>query len=147
MLKIPSIKKFKGDNEVSFTKWILHFEAQSDALGVEKNKKRQALLRCLEDSAFTLASQRINTENDITYDNLKAALVEAFSDEGYKRTLETKLRNLKFTKGTNINLFCNSLRTLIRELYNLTDLDETSINAIAISNSMNRLEKMLKCYS
>ena len=101
----------------------------------------------MEDSAFTLASQRINTENDITYDNLKAALVEAFSDEGYKRTLETKLRNLKFTKGTNINLFCNSLRTLIRELYNLTDLDETSINAIAISNSMNRLDKMLKCYS
>ena len=147
MLKIPSIKKFKGDNEVSFTKWILHFEAQSDALGVENNKKRQVLLRCLEDSAFTLASQRINTENDITYDNLKAALVEAFSDEGYKRTLETKLRNLKFTKGTNINLFCNSLRTLIREFYNLTDLDETSINAIAISNSMNRLDKMLKCYS
>ena len=35
MLKIPSIKKFKGDNEVSFTKWILHFEAQSD----EKKKK------------------------------------------------------------------------------------------------------------
>ena len=101
----------------------------------------------MEDSAFTLASQRINTENDITYDNLKAALVEAFSDEGYKRTLETKLRNLKFTKGTNINLFCNSLRTLIRELYNLTDLDETPINAIAISNSMNRLDKMLKCYS
>ena len=101
----------------------------------------------MEDSAFTLASQRINTENDITYDNLKAALVEAFSDEGYKRTLETKLRNLKFTKGTNINLFCNSLRTLIRELYNLTDLDETSIDAIAISNSMNRLDKMLKCYS
>ena len=82
MLKIPSIKKFKGDNEVSFTKWILHFEAQSDALGVENNKKRQVLLWCLEDSAFTLASQRINTENDITYDNLKAALVEAFSDEG-----------------------------------------------------------------
>ena len=40
MLKIPSIKKFKGDNEVSFTKWILHFEAQSDALGVENNKKK-----------------------------------------------------------------------------------------------------------
>ena len=49
---------------------------------VTKKKKRQVLLRCLEDSAFTLASQRINTENDITYDNLKAALVEAFSDEG-----------------------------------------------------------------
>ena len=32
-----SIKKFTGDNEVSFNKWILQFEAQSGALGVENN--------------------------------------------------------------------------------------------------------------
>ena len=88
----------------------------------------------MEDSAFTLASQRINAKNDISYDNLKAALAEPFSDEDYKLTLETKLRNLKFTKGANINIFCNSLRTLIRELYNLTDLDETSVDAIAINH-------------
>ena len=87
----------------------------------------------LEDSAFTLASQRINAKNDISYDN-KAALAEPFSGEDYKLTLETKLRNLKFTKGANINIFCNSLRTLIRELYNLTDLDETSVDAIAINH-------------
>ena len=131
-----SIKKFTGDNEVSFNKWILQFEAQSGALGVENNKKRKVPLCCLEDSAFTLASQRINAENDITYHNLKAALAEVFAGEDYKRTLETKLRNLKFTKGTNIKLFCNSLRTLIRELYNLTNLDETSIDAIAINRVM-----------
>ena len=131
-----SIKKFTGDNEVSFNTWILQFEAQSGALGVENNKKRKVLLCCLEDCAFTLASQRINAENDITYHNLKAALSEVFAGEDYKRTLETKLRNLKFTKGTNIKLFCNSLRTLIRELYNLTNLDETSIDAIAINRVM-----------
>ena len=67
MPKIPSMTKFKGDNEVSFNKWILRFEAQSDALDVENNKKRQVLLCCLEDSAFTLASQRITTENGITH--------------------------------------------------------------------------------
>ena len=39
MPKIPSINKFKGDNEVSFNKWILQLETQSDALGVENNKK------------------------------------------------------------------------------------------------------------
>ena len=89
----------------------------------------------MEDSAFTLASQRINVENDITCDNLNAALAEAFSGKDYKRTLEIKLRNLKFTKGTSINLFCNSLCTVIRELYNLTNLDETSIDAIAINMS------------
>ena len=92
------------------------------------------MLCCLEDSAFTLTSQRINAENDITYNNLKAALAEAFSGEDYKRTLETKSRNLKFTKGTNKNLFCNSLRALIRKLYNLTDLDETSIDTIALNH-------------
>ena len=141
MPKIPSMTKFKGDNEVSFNKWILRFEAQSDALDVENNKKRQVLLCCLEDSAFTLASQRINTENDITYDNLKAALAEAFSGEDYKRTLETKLRNLKFT---NMNLFCNSLCTMIRELYNLTDLVEAFIDAIPINHVIAQLEKKVR---
>ena len=95
----------------------------------------------MEDSAFTLASQRINTENDITYDNLKAALAEAFSGEDYKRTLETKLRNLKFT---NMNLFCNSLCTLIRELYNLTDLVEAFIDAIPINHVIAQLEKKVR---
>ena len=111
---------------------------------MENNKKRQVLSCCLEDSAFILASQRINAENDITYDNLKAALAEALSAEDYKRTLETKLRNLKFTKRTNINLFCNSLRTLIRELHNLTDLDETSIDAIAINHVIAQLDKQVR---
>ena len=56
MPKIPSIKKLKDDNEVSFNKQILQFEASSDALGVENNKKRQVLLCSLEDKAVTLAS-------------------------------------------------------------------------------------------
>ena len=98
----------------------------------------------MEDSAFTLVSQRINAENDITYDNLKAALAEAFSSEDYERTLETKLRNLKFTKGTNKSLFCNFLRTLIRELYNLTDLGETSIDAIAINHVITQLDEQVR---
>ena len=98
----------------------------------------------MEDSAFTLTSQRINAENDITYNNLKAALAEAFSGEDYKRTLETKSRNLKFTKGTNKNLFCNSLRALIRKLYNLTDLDETSIDTIALNHVIAQLDERVR---
>ena len=98
----------------------------------------------MEDSAFTLASQRITTENGITYDNLKAGSAEAFSGEDYKRTLETKLRNLKFTNGMNINLFCNSLCTLITELYNLTDLDEASIDAIPTNHVIAQLEKQFR---
>ena len=98
----------------------------------------------MEDSAFTLTSQRINAENDITYNNLKAALAEAFSGEDYKRTLETKSRNLKFTKGTNKNLFCNSLRALIRKLYNLTDLDETSIDTIALNHVIAQLDEQVR---
>ena len=109
-----------------------------------RKQKRQVLLCCFDDSAFISASQRINAENYISYDNLKAALVEAFSGEDYKRTLEGKLRNLKFTKGTNKNLFCNFLRTLIRELYNLTDLDATSIDAIAINHVIAQLDEQVR---
>ena len=98
----------------------------------------------MEDSAFKLASQRINAENDIRYDNLKAALAEAFPGEVYKRKLETKLRNLTFTKGTKINLFCDSLRTLVRELYDLTDWDKISIDAIAINHVIVQLDEQVR---
>ena len=71
-------------------------------------------------------------------------LAEAFSGEDYKRTLETKSRNLKFAEGTNINLFCNSLRSMIRKLYNLTDLDELSIDAIAINHVIAQLDEPVR---
>ena len=75
---------------------------------------------------------------------MKATLAETYSGKDYKRTLETKLRNLKFKKGTSINLFCNSLRTLSRELYNLTDLDETSVDAIAINHVIAQLNEQVR---
>ena len=54
------------------------------------------LLCCLEGSAFSYVAQQIGT-NDLAYNDLKNVLVERFIGEDYKRKLETKLRNLKFT--------------------------------------------------
>ena len=59
------------------------FNLKHDALGVEDNKKGKYCYDVWK-VVFTLASQGINAENDITQDNLKAALAEAFSGEEYK---------------------------------------------------------------
>ena len=107
MPRIPSIKKFSGDDEVSFSQWLLQFEAQLGALGINADQNRQMLLCCLEGRAFSYTAQQIGT-NNLAYNDLKNVLVERSTGEDYKRNLETKLRNLKFMKGTNINLFAHT---------------------------------------
>ena len=63
MLRIPSIKKFSGDNEVSLIQWLLQFEAQLGALGINPEQNRQMLSCCLEGIAFSYAAQQIGTNN------------------------------------------------------------------------------------
>ena len=113
MPRIPSIKTFSGNDEVSFSQWLLQLEAQLGRLGINLNQNRQMLLCCLEGSAFSYASQQICT-NDLAYDTLKIVLVERLRGEDYKGKLETKLQNLRFTKGTNIDLFAHMLRTQLK---------------------------------
>ena len=104
MPRVPSIKKFSGDDEVTFSRWFLQFQVQLGALGINPDRNRQMLLCCLEGRAFRYAAQQIGT-NDLAYNDLKNVLVERFTGKDYQRKLETKLRNLRFMKGTNINLF------------------------------------------
>ena len=65
MPKIPSVRKFKGGNEISFQKWILQFNAQIAALGVAADKRKEVLLCCLDDCAFTAASAETQTLRSI----------------------------------------------------------------------------------
>ena len=143
MLRIPPIKKFSGDDEVSFSQWLLQFEAQLGALGINADQNRQMLLCCLEGSAFSYAAQQIGT-NNLAYNDLKNVLVERFTGEDYKRKLETKLRNLKFMKGTNINLFAHTLRNTIKELYDLQGNANDAIDAIAINNVVSGLSEEIR---
>ena len=64
MPRIPSIKEFSGDDEVSFIQWLLQLEAQLGVLGINPAQNRQMLLCCLEGSIFSYAAQQIGT-NDL----------------------------------------------------------------------------------
>ena len=143
MPRIPSKKKFSGDDEVSFSQWPLEFEAQLGALGINADQNRQMMLCCLEGSAFSYAAQQIGT-NNLAYNDLKNVLVERFTGEGYKRKLEIKLRNLKFMKGTNINLFSHTLRNTIKELYGLQGNANDAIDAIAINHVVSGLSEEIR---
>ena len=101
------------------------------------------LLCCLEGSAFSHAVQQIGT-NDLACNDLKNVLAERFTGEDYKRELETKLQNLKFTKGTNINLFAHTLRNTIKELYGLQGNANDAIDAIAINHVVSGLSEEIR---
>ena len=100
------------------------------------------MLCCLDDCAFTAASAEIAADANITFDNLVNALKTTFSGEDYKRNVESKLRNLKFSKGTNINIFCNTLRTFVKELYGLDNAN--AVDAIAINHVMAQLDEEIR---
>ena len=101
------------------------------------------LLCCLEGSAFSYAAQQIGT-NHLACNDLQNVLVERFTGEDYKRKLETKLRNLKFAKGTNINLFAHTLRNTIKELYGLQGNANDAIDAIAINHVVSSLSEEIR---
>ena len=121
MPSLPKVDKFKGDNQQSFSQWILMFEAQLTVLDTEENKKRETLLCLLESNAFTSAAQFIAGTPTANYTQLKAELTRLFSGDDYKRALETKMRTLNFTEQTNIPVFCNQLRLVGGELYGIAD--------------------------
>ena len=52
---------------------------------------------------------------------MNEAMMEEFCGEDYKRTLETKLGTIKFTRESDIPLFSLELKKLIKELYRIED--------------------------
>ena len=140
MPKFPQILKCRGDNESSFLRWCSQFEAQLRAFGIadEDDSWRDLLLIYTEDNAFTVASKAISSNGNITFAELKQLLQTRFYGPDYKRALELKLRNLRFTKGAKIAPFVHDLRSTIQELYVLDN--EDSVDSIAINHVMSTLE-------
>ena len=101
------------------------------------------LLCCLEGGTFSYAAQQIGT-NDLAYSDLKNVLAERFTREDQKRKLETKLRNLKFTEGTKINLFAHRLRNISKELYGLQGNANDAIDAMAINHVVSGLSEEMR---
>ena len=138
MPKFPKVDKFRGDNQQSFSQWILMFEAQLTVLEIENDKKRETLLCLLDSNAFTRAAQYIAATPTANYAQLKAELIRLFSGEDYRRSLETKMRTLVFTIESNIPVFCNDLRIVVSELFGVTD--EATVEKIAINDVVGKLD-------
>lgn len=55
MSQIPPIKNFTGDNEISFSQWLLRFEVQLGAVAINPDQNRQMFSSFLEESGFSFA--------------------------------------------------------------------------------------------
>lgn len=145
MVKLPSIKKFRGDNTQSFSKWILMFEAECRALEISqaehRKKWRNALLVSMENDAFIFTSLEIS-HNNPNYDALVITLKDKYGGELYKRHIQTKLRSHKFTSDSNVSEYLHELKGMITELYGVEDT--TAINQIATSHILSGLDDSLK---
>ena len=142
MSRIPNIQKFRGDNSQSYLNRIRQFEAQLAANGIEDNRKRDVLLCCCDEAAFTILSSEIANDNEFTYQDAKDLLERTYTGATHKRALELKFRSLRFRKGMKINQFCSELFTVIRELYDIHD--ENAIQSIAISHIVSNLDDAVK---
>ena len=130
--KIPKVKKFSGEDSVNFKTWIAQYEAQSTALAIADDNRRNVLLCCLDSTAFSVATDLIASNANTTYDDLKEALNASFCGEDYRRSLESVLRGLVFTRDQNVQLFKHKLTSTIKELYGI--VDSKAINNIAMNH-------------
>ena len=142
MPRLPQVSKFRGDFTQSYEQWILEFEAQMKAIGCDNAKHKDILICCCEDAAFSTLVNTLSADNTIDYAGLKAALKAKFCGEDYKRTLQTKLRNIKFEPGMKVATFITELCRIIKELYALTD--QEAIKSIAVSHVLSTLDSNLR---
>ncbi len=105
-------------------------------------KRKDVLLCCTEGSAFTFTSKSILENPGITYDNLKQAIKIEFCGEEYKRTLQAKLRNLRFRKGMKVTSFAHELRTIVSELYAIQE--KNAVEAIATNHVLSALDNEIR---
>ena len=105
-------------------------------------KRKDVLLCCTEGSAFTFTSKSILENPGITYDNLKQAIKREFCGEEYKRTLQAKLRNLRFRKGMKVTSFAHELRTIVSELYAIQE--KNAVEAIATNHVLSALDNEIR---
>ena len=129
--RIPKCPPFKGDYSESFDTWEQRFVVHLDALNVNDDQRRNVLMCLLSSAAFGVASEHIAQNADATYDEVVEALREIYAGEQYRRTLETKFRNLVFTPGTHLQDFAHRIKTTIRELYNVQE--DNAVQAIAVN--------------
>ena len=99
--------------QFSWTSYVYH------PLDIDEEKFNQSCL--CEGKAFTFVSQYMASRNNATFADMNEAMMEEFCGEDYKRTLETKLGTIKFTRESDIPLFSLELKKLIKELYRIED--------------------------
>lgn len=93
---ISNLQKFRRDNEISFTLWVMLTGAQLTTRGTaQKNGKwKTLLLGCTEPVDFGAATDTITLNLDVTYAELKVLLNENDCRTENKRNLELKLIGL-----------------------------------------------------
>ena len=91
---------------------------------------------------FHFAAKQIYTKDPVHNITIWKTFLQKDSQE--KKKLETKLRNLNFTKGANINLFQNTSRNTLKELYQLQGENTNAVDAIAIYHVVTSLSKNVK---
>ena len=107
-------------------------------LDIDEEKFKQSSLCLCEGKAFTFVSQYMASRNNATFADMKEAMMEEFCGEDYKRTLETKLGTIKFTRESDIPLFSLELKKLIKELYRIEN--DKTLKLIASNHVVAELE-------
>ena len=108
----------------------------------EGQKWRNILLCCTESGAFETISNAIVENGNITYEDLRELLSAKYCGAEYKRTLEAKLRSLSFVPGQNIPAFSHELKSIVKELYGVTD--NSVIESIAQNHILGKLDITLQ---
>lgn len=97
----------------------------------EEGYLKHILICCCEGAAFFSLLLVLSEISNATYEEPLETLRQSFWGDDYNDTLEVKLRNMRFTKGSKISSFVTKLWQIIRKLYSLSD--QGAIKCIATS--------------
>ena len=127
-----SVRKFGGESSLCFTEWCRDMERARQIVQGDDERMRGLTLHTLTDSCADFCSRLIEENVNITWEELKKALEERYSDQADLQYARLTLRKKKQKKDESVQTFYEELISTAKEAYRGQNLQDRWIQATLI---------------
>jgi len=118
------VAMFSGENTKRYLEWMRELDKVRLAADIDLDTMKSITLQTTKGIASDFLTRLLQTEVNLTWDELKQALAHRFSDVVDTYVAVRKLRTLKQHKGDSTSTFAENIRTMAEQAYPLQDLND-----------------------
>lgn len=122
-----SMRKYSGESNRRLCAWFKDMELVALQVGADAERMKQLALHTLSGDAKTFIGHYLGEHPTPTWDEIKTAMRDRFSDSADVRQAQQELKKIRQKKGENVRNFSERLRTAAEDAYPGKDLADPII--------------------